>query len=31
VSELSVYDRLKGREGDVPDKTVGAHEPGRGH
>jgi hypothetical protein len=27
VSQLSVYDRVKGREGDVPDKTVGAHEP----
>jgi hypothetical protein len=27
VSQLSVYDRLKGREGDIPDKTVGAHEP----
>src|SRR3974390_3475377 len=29
VSLLSVYDRVKGREGDVPDKTVGAHEPGQ--
>jgi len=28
---LSVYDRVRGREGDVPDKTVGAHEPGNGH
>ncbi len=28
VSLLSVYDRVKGREGDVPDKTVGAHSPG---
>lgn len=27
VSALSVYDRVKGRDGDVPDKTVGAHEP----
>jgi hypothetical protein len=27
VSLLSVYDRVKGRAGDVPDKTVGAHEP----
>lgn len=27
VSALSVYDRVKGREGDIPDKTVGAHEP----
>jgi len=31
VSQLSVYDRVKGREGDVPDKTVGAHSPGSGH
>jgi hypothetical protein len=31
VSQLSVYDRVKGREGDVPDKTVGAHEPAGGH
>ena len=31
VSLLSVYDRVKGREGDVPDKTVGAHEPGQEH
>jgi len=31
VSQVSVYDRVKGREGDVPDKTVGAHQPGRGH
>jgi len=31
VSQLSVYDRVKGREGDVPDKTVGAHEAGEGH
>ena len=27
VSQLSVYDRVKGRSGDVPDKTVGAHAP----
>jgi hypothetical protein len=27
VSALSVYDRVKGRPGDVPDQTVGAHEP----
>jgi hypothetical protein len=27
VSALSVYDRVKGRPGDNPDKTVGAHEP----
>ena len=25
VSALSVYDRVKGRKGDVPDQTVGAH------
>jgi hypothetical protein len=25
VSQISVYDRVKGRAGDVPDKTVGAH------
>jgi len=31
VSLLSVYDRVKGREGDVPDKTVGAHSPGSDH
>jgi hypothetical protein len=31
VSALSVYDRVKGRPGDVPDKTVGAHEPVSGH
>ena len=31
VSALSVYDRVKGRDGDVPDKTVGAHEPSGGH
>lgn len=31
VSQLSVYDRVKGREGDVPDKTVGAHEPAGDH
>lgn len=31
VSKLSVYDRVKGRKGDVPDKTVGAHEAGDGH
>ena len=31
VSLLSVYDRVKGREGDVPDKTVGAHEPSGEH
>ncbi len=31
VSQVSVYDRVLGREGDVPDKTVGAHSPGSGH
>src|ERR1700722_20673784 len=31
VSLLSVYDRVKGRDGDAPDKTVGAHSPGGSH
>lgn len=31
VSQISVYDRVKGRAGDVPDKTVGAHSPGGEH
>jgi hypothetical protein len=31
VSQLSVYDRVKGRKGAVPDETVGAHEPANGH
>ncbi len=31
VSQLSVYDRVKGREGDVPDKTVGCHIPAGDH
>jgi hypothetical protein len=31
VSQVSVYDRVKGRKGDVPDKTVGAHSPGGKH
>ena len=31
VSQISVYDRVKGRAGDVPDKTVGAHSPGDEH
>jgi hypothetical protein len=31
VSQLSVYDRVKGRKGAVPDETVGAHEPSGGH
>lgn len=26
TSQYSVYDRVKGRLGDVPDETVGAHE-----
>jgi hypothetical protein len=31
VSQVSVYDRVKGRKGDVPDETVGAHSVGGGH
>jgi hypothetical protein len=31
VSQLSVYDRVKGRPGDVPDETVGVHEPSTEH
>jgi len=31
VSQVSVYDRVKGRKGDVPDTTVGAHSPGAEH
>jgi len=31
VSQVSVYDRVKGRAGDVPDETVGAHSPSGGH
>jgi hypothetical protein len=31
VSQVSVYDRVKGRAGDVPDKTVGAHSSGGDH
>ena len=31
VSQISVYDRVKGRNGDVPDKTVGAHSPAGEH
>jgi hypothetical protein len=31
VSQISVYDRVKGRPGDVPDKTVGVQEDGGGH
>jgi len=31
VSQVSVYDRVKGRKGDVPDETVGAHSEKSGH
>jgi hypothetical protein len=31
VSQVSVYDRVKGRKGAVPDDTVGAHSPGDSH
>ena len=31
VSQVSVYDRVKGRAGDVPDETVGARGPTSGH
>jgi hypothetical protein len=31
VSQLSVYDRVKGRRGDVPDGDVGAHSPTASH
>lgn len=31
VSQVSVYDRVKGRPGDVPDKTVGVHSGRDGH
>ena len=31
VSQLSVYDRVKGRPGDVPDKTVGAQGESESH
>jgi len=31
VSQLSVYDRVKGRPGAVPDDTVGAHSPTKAH
>src|SRR6267143_2143179 len=31
VSKVSVYDRVKGRKGDVPDETVGAHVADGGH
>jgi hypothetical protein len=31
VSQVSVYDRVKGRPGDVPDETVGAHDGSDSH
>src|SRR3989454_9868774 len=31
VSQVSVYDRVKWRVGDVPDETVGARSPVSGH
>lgn len=31
VSQISVYDRVKGRKGDDPDTTVGAHSAPDGH
>src|ERR1700758_3515359 len=31
VSQVSVYDRVKGRKGAVPDDTVGARDAGDGH
>lgn len=31
VSQVSVYDRVKGREGDIPDKTMGVHAPASSH
>ena len=31
TSLISVYDRVKGRNGDVPDKTVGVKPVGGGH
>jgi hypothetical protein len=31
VSQVSVYDRVKGRKGAVPDETVGAHSDDAGH
>jgi len=31
VSQISVYDRVKGRKGDVPDETVGVHYSGSAH
>jgi hypothetical protein len=31
VSQVSVYDRVKGRPGDIPDETVGVHRTGDSH
>jgi len=31
VSQVSVYDRVKGRVGDIPDQTVGVHDTGDAH
>jgi hypothetical protein len=31
VSQISVYDRVKGRKGDVPDETVGVHSEKGSH
>src|SRR5215470_1856063 len=31
VAKISVYDRVKGRPGDVPDKSVGAQDSGKEH
>jgi len=31
VSQVSVYDRVKGRPGDIPDETVGVHTPASTH
>jgi hypothetical protein len=31
VSQVSVYDRVKGRVGDIPDETVGVHDTGDAH
>ena len=31
MSQVSVYDRIKGHKGDVPDTTVNAHSPSSSH
>ena len=31
VSAVSVYDRVKGRKGDIPDETVGVHPSSESH